>query len=132
MNLQAERMYGWLSMMVGSYFTLSDAKREELEAWERIHVAGDGVCGTSDWPGWAEYLPPKPVADPRPAPKVKANIPASLRRAVFERDGYRCRRCGGWRGLQTDHVVAESRGGPTSLQNLQTLCQRCNRHKGVS
>jgi hypothetical protein len=33
--------------------------------------------------------------------------------------------------LSADHVIPESKGGPTTLENLQTLCMRCNLKKGV-
>jgi 5-methylcytosine-specific restriction endonuclease McrA len=61
--------------------------------------------------------------------KQKKPIPASLRTAVFERDRYRCVRCGGHRKLCADHVIPESRGGPATLDNLQTLCRGCNGRK---
>ncbi len=59
----------------------------------------------------------------------KQPIPQALRKAVFERDGYRCQGCGGWEDLECDHVVPESQGGPTELGNLQALCGACNRTK---
>jgi hypothetical protein len=58
-------------------------------------------------------------------------ISADLRRAVFERDAYRCRRCGGWENLCADHVIPFSKGGPTTLENLQALCGKCNSSKGA-
>ena len=32
--------------------------------------------------------------------------------------------------LEVDHIVPISKGGITSVENLQTLCWRCNRSKG--
>ncbi|WP_240442948.1 HNH endonuclease [Pseudomonas aeruginosa] len=63
----------------------------------------------------------------------KKPIPQALRAQVFERDGYACLRCGcdEVRRLRADHVVAESLGGPATLENLQTLCMSCNSWKGV-
>ena len=34
-------------------------------------------------------------------------------------------------GLEIDHVVAESKGGPTAASNLVLSCRRCNRIKGA-
>jgi hypothetical protein len=58
-------------------------------------------------------------------------LSAKVRRIVFERDGYRCRRCGGWLDLHVDHIVPVARGGTDDLENLQTLCRDCNIKKGI-
>lgn len=63
--------------------------------------------------------------------KGKREIGNSLRTKVYERDAYRCRGCGTHLALTCDHVVPESKGGPTTLENLQTLCQPCNSAKGT-
>jgi 5-methylcytosine-specific restriction endonuclease McrA len=62
--------------------------------------------------------------------KKKAYIARSLRTRVFERDAYRCRRCGTWLDLTVDHIFPESRGGTLDMSNLQTLCRTCNCKKG--
>lgn len=59
-------------------------------------------------------------------------IPDSLRGEVFERDGWRCRRCGSEENLRVDHIWPYSRGGTDALDNLQTLCDPCNSEKGDS
>lgn len=59
----------------------------------------------------------------------RAKIGHSLRRQVFERDAYRCRECGGYERLCVDHVHPHSKGGTDELDNLQTLCWRCNADK---
>lgn len=63
--------------------------------------------------------------------KPKQSIPGSLRKAVFERDAYRCKNCGDWHNLSVDHIFPESKGGTLDLSNLQTLCITCNRKKGA-
>ena len=58
-----------------------------------------------------------------------------LRFAVYERDGYRCRRCGirdTGANLEIDHIKPIAKGGKSTYDNLQTLCKRCNREKGDS
>jgi len=60
----------------------------------------------------------------------KRKIPRSLANQVFERDMYRCVTCGDWHDLAADHIIPESRGGPLTLDNLQTLCRSCNSRKG--
>lgn len=49
-----------------------------------------------------------------------------LREAALKRDGYRCSACGSTRQLHVHHVVPISQGGPDSLGNLLTLCQKCH------
>ncbi len=57
---------------------------------------------------------------------------------VFKRDGYTCQICGRSPActpgleLEVDHREPFSTGGADSLENYQTLCQRCNRGKGNS
>ena len=71
----------------------------------------------------------------KPAPYQgykKRRIPNSLRTQVFERDAYRCVSCGTHKDLRVDHIHPESAGGADTLENLQTLCARCNSVKGRS
>jgi hypothetical protein len=59
-----------------------------------------------------------------------------LRFKVMRRDHFRCLQCGaspakdGSVDLHVDHVVPWSRGGETILDNLRTLCAKCNLGKG--
>jgi hypothetical protein len=49
---------------------------------------------------------------------------------VFKRDRYRCRICGATGvELEVDHIVSVADGGSDALDNLQTLCFKCNRGK---
>lgn len=66
----------------------------------------------------------------RPKTYRKAKISAALRTAVFERDAYRCKRCGDHHDLCADHIHPEVLGGETTFENLQTLCRPCNASKG--
>lgn len=59
----------------------------------------------------------------------KVPIPSELRWAVWERDRFTCLHCGTRRHLSIDHVIPESKGGPATLENLQTLCKPCNSKK---
>jgi hypothetical protein len=54
----------------------------------------------------------------------------SVRAQVLLRDGARCRRCGSTLVLEVDHTEPVRSGGDDDFNNLQTLCRRCNRHKG--
>ena len=63
----------------------------------------------------------------------RAHIPNEVRRAVLERDGFRCtytspegQRCECRRFLQIHHERAWAKGGPETLQNLRMLCAAHN------
>jgi 5-methylcytosine-specific restriction endonuclease McrA len=65
---------------------------------------------------------------------IKERIPFNLRKQVIERDGYRCVYCDDDltnSEVHLDHVIPESHGGPTSYDNLQVTCRKCNLSKGV-
>jgi len=86
--------------------------------------------------------------------KFKYPLHAALRRHVFHRDAFTCRRCParaidipadydgrmtlftdtftspGWRDLLVlDHILTLRAGGLSTVENLQTLCETCNRRK---
>jgi len=60
-----------------------------------------------------------------------------LRFQVLQRDRFACRACGASPAktagieLQVDHVIPWSKGGETTIENLQTLCNKCNLGKGA-
>ena len=58
---------------------------------------------------------------------VGRHIPALLKTAVMERDGYACVHCGSTTCLETHHYRVEfAQGGETAYWNLVTLCSRCH------
>lgn len=85
--------------------------------------------------------------------KFKYPAHAALRAHVFHRDGYRCIQCGAeaiavpadYDGSETlatgvvsngrrvalvaDHILTLAAGGRSVIENMQTLCDICNRRK---
>ena len=60
------------------------------------------------------------------------NLTMAQRRRVLERDDHRCRACGATDRLEIDHVIPISQGGTSEDDNLQVLCNPCNRVKGAA
>lgn len=61
--------------------------------------------------------------------KRRRYIPSAVRRAVWERDGGKCKKCGADTNLQYDHIIPVSRGGGSTEQNVELLCVMCNQNK---
>ena len=64
--------------------------------------------------------------------RTKREISDRLRFQILMRDGFTCKACGrspmnemGVK-LHVDHIIPVSKGGKTTISNLQTLCDRCN------
>lgn len=63
----------------------------------------------------------------------RGKVSNKMRFSIYERDGYRCRRCGvsdQYATLEIDHIIPISKGGKSTYENLQTLCHKCNYEKG--
>lgn len=64
--------------------------------------------------------------------KTKREINLRLRFLVLKRDNFACCSCGASPAkdpsveLQVDHIIPWSKGGETVIENLQTLCSKCN------
>jgi hypothetical protein len=77
---------------------------------------------------------PKASAPPATEPRSGREIPAAVRRAVWERDGGACafigntgRRCAATAWVEYHHVTPYAAGGQTTVENLQL---RCRAHNG--
>jgi len=64
-----------------------------------------------------------------PGQRNRATIPPARRRAVLERDGYRCRMpgCNLAHFLEVHHIEPRVRGGGNGIENLVTLCAGCHK-----
>lgn len=67
----------------------------------------------------------------------RALMTPKLRQSIKERDHFTCCNCGNSTDrepnllLEIDHIMPLSKGGKTEVDNLQTLCWKCNRSKGA-
>lgn len=62
---------------------------------------------------------------------LSRRVKKSIREKVFERDGNVCLVCKSAKNLQLDHIKPVFLGGSGDPDNLQTLCKRCHKAKGV-
>lgn len=64
--------------------------------------------------------------------QVRKSLSLDLRFRVLKRDNFKCVKCGNSPSkdhdvdLHVDHVVPLSLGGGDDIENLQTLCNKCN------
>ena len=58
------------------------------------------------------------------------DFPTQIKKAILERDGYRCVYCGRRKEdgveLTVDHITPKDKGGTNTIENGQTLCMQCN------
>ena len=59
----------------------------------------------------------------------RERIPRDVQEAVYKRDGGKCMFCGNRRNLEFDHIIPLAKGGSNTINNIQLLCQKCNRQK---
>ena len=53
-------------------------------------------------------------------------ISQEVKNVVWQRDQARCVQCGATNYLEYDHIIPYSKGGASSVNNVQLLCRRCN------
>lgn len=64
--------------------------------------------------------------------KTRRDVGYKLRHIVMTRDNFKCCHCGASPAnspgviLHIDHIIPWSKGGETTIDNLQTLCNKCN------
>jgi hypothetical protein len=58
------------------------------------------------------------------------HIPQHIKQAVWQRDQGKCIQCSSSSYLEFDHIIPFSKGGASSVNNVQLLCRKCNLSKG--
>ena len=70
-----------------------------------------------------QLVAPQPEGDTR-------HIPQHIKQAVWQRDQGKCVQCTSSNYLEFDHIIPFSKGGASSVNNVQLLCRKCNLSKG--
>jgi hypothetical protein len=70
-----------------------------------------------------QLVPPLSEGDTR-------HIPQHIKQAVWQRDQGKCVQCAATAYLEFDHIIPFSKGGASSVNNVQLLCRKCNLGKG--
>lgn len=120
-----EEMYEYLYIRVNDLFTPSREWFKEGKSFNRYWKYLEDITGHQwqyeDVKFWYSLL--------RHPSETREEISPELRYKVIERDNSICRKCGRRPPdvqLEVDHIIPWSKGGPTTLDNLQTLCEECN------
>jgi hypothetical protein len=83
----------------------------------------------------AFYLDPRIVRRSSGTTSTRKPVPPSLRFAVLERDGFKCKYCGRDASdgikLTVDHINPAVLGGDDSMDNLIAACNECNAGKSA-
>lgn len=103
---------------------------ECLDCGHRYYANGSDI--------WLRKCPQCQTLTKAPCKKIRStrNVPDKLRYQVLKRDNFKCCACGASPAkdpaveLHIDHILPWSKGGETVLENLQTLCSKCNLGKG--
>lgn len=65
----------------------------------------------------------------KPTEGGSRRIPQDVKTAVWQRDQGRCVECSSQSYLEYDHIIPFSRGGASTVDNVQILCRGCNSKK---
>lgn len=124
-KLGRQPFYGEMRKPISKYAISVYCRR--FGGW--FKACGVFVRSKSGDPSFVKLLNQKSLSRPR-------TVGEKLKLQIFKRDHYACVRCGrspaSQRGviLHVDHVIPFSKGGDTNLENLRTLCDKCNLGKG--
>jgi hypothetical protein len=66
----------------------------------------------------------------REAAKQIDRIPEEVKIAVWRRDEGRCADCKKRENLEYHHIIPRTKGGSSTIRNIELLCEICNRKRG--
>lgn len=123
------------SGLPNSWTTWQDAvvlKCKGLIAWEFGDKDFMFRGGTSKLTGEQSVVEVSSIIALKSKFKYKGRTPAFSNRNLFRRDLHTCAYCGKSSSdfeLTKDHIIPQSRKGPTSWMNCVTACKKCNNKK---
>jgi len=57
------------------------------------------------------------------------SFPEKIKKAIRKRCGGKCELCGHKGAIEIDHFIPREKGGPSTMENANALCSRCNDRK---
>lgn len=113
---------------------IDNEETKEVEYYKDIFGYNDAEINELRKRVWDEKLAWKnrtfksgdPIAEKE---KRNRNIPGSIKKIIWDRDGGKCVSCGSTTDLEFDHDIPFSKGGSNSTDNIRLLCKTCNRKK---
>ncbi len=114
----------------------STAYAHKFGNWTKALIAFQNYLEQEREPESLESLSKVEMTADKNGHKTKRQPNSRLRFKVMKRDNFCCVACGGSPAkdskveLHVDHITPWSKGGETVIENLQTLCKKCNLGKG--
>lgn len=109
----------------------SSPDAQKVRETEGLIVRALGRAWFKTWDGGYRCTFPVPEATLPYEQTTREPITQAMRTEVWRRDNAQCVICGSKENLQFDHIIPVSKGGATSVRNLQLLCQSCNLSKSA-
>jgi hypothetical protein len=124
LNTYSRRFGGWRNALEAflEYTNLDSSEETDEEIKENKINAQDNISKTVN----LEKSPQKKKH------RTSRDINERIRFKVLKRDNFKCCACGASPAkdpaveLHVDHIIPWSKGGETVIDNLQTLCSKCN------
>merc|ERR1712008_571571 len=124
----------------GDFGFASLAQGRQTARWEHVLLAfSAAMVSFQKTFGHPRFRGPVAGNDSWEAPDVlqvpserRWRLPAKVREAILQRDGFRCWYCGKPDSKTVDHWIPLCRGGTNDVVNLVCACEGCNEVKGNS
>lgn len=122
LNSYTRRFGGWRNALSSFVIWANSSDTVQLESKPNNNCISANIASESD------KTPLKPPAKRN----TKRDINYRLRFKVMQRDHFTCCACGASPAkdpsvvLHVDHIIPWAKGGETTMDNLQTLCSKCN------